>query len=27
VRIVPAAGDVVAAPLDAAGDAIDPLGR
>jgi len=27
VRIVPAAGDVVAAPLDAAGDAIDPPGR
>jgi hypothetical protein len=25
-RIVPAAGDVVAAPLDAAGDAIDPPG-
>jgi hypothetical protein len=27
VRIVPAAGDVVAVPFDAAGDAIDPPGH
>jgi hypothetical protein len=26
-RIVPVAGDVVATPLDAAGDAIDPPGH
>ena len=26
-RIVPVAGDVVATPLDATGDAIDPPGR